>query len=126
MANLFEKTKSWLPARMKQCAGKSVTYARSGSSDVTLTAWVGNTLFAIEGRGEGAARVEWGERDYLIAAADMATVGLGEPRAGDQITETLPVEGATTFEVMPVAGEPAWRWADGDRTFYRLHAKKVS
>jgi hypothetical protein len=125
MASLFEKAEPWLPARMKQAGGKSVTYARAGSSDVTLTVWVGRTLFAIEGRGEGAARVEWGERDYLIAAADMADAGLGVPQVGDRITEVLPVEGAVTFELMPDSREPPWRWSDADRTTYRLHVKQV-
>lgn len=114
-----------LNRRLKQSAGVSVIYSRDGESPVPLTVVVGRTLFAVEPRFEGAARAEWGERDYLIVAADMELAGLGEPQAGDRITELLPVEGLTTFELMPDSREPAWRWSDADRTRYRCHMKRV-
>jgi hypothetical protein len=110
-----------LNRRMKSARGVEVTYTREGSDPVTITAWDGRTLFAVQPRGEGGARAEWGERDYLIVAADMTEAGLGEPQPGDRITED-----GVTYELMPSTTEPAWRWADQERARYRLHCKAVS
>lgn len=112
--------------RAKLSAGVSITYAR-GVDSVELTAWEGRTLFAIESRQEGAARVQWGDKDYLIVASELILDGdTVTPREGDRITQTLP-EGDVTFEVLPPnRGEPAWRYSDPQRTILRVHVKEVA
>ena len=68
------------------------------------------------------ARIEFGDRDYLITAADLT---FGEPALGDRITESIGSEGSRTFEVMtPNTGEPAWRYSDQGRTVWRIHTKE--
>lgn len=127
MSNLMSRARSMLARNLKQAAGVSVTYTR-GSSSVALSGdtavWVGNTLFKLQDA--GGLRMEWGERDYLIAAADLVIGGSRvEPAENDRITET--VNGtAMTFEVLPITGEPAWRWSDPGRTIYRIHVKRVA
>jgi hypothetical protein len=83
--------------------------------------WVGRTAFA--SNDVGKARVQWGDRDYLILAAALPA-GLGPPFEGDALLET--VNGVPCrFEVLqPDTGEPPWRWADESRTVYRLHVKQ--
>ncbi len=116
-----------------KAAGVSITYTRGATTltilDTDGAAWVGRTAFV--SNQNGAARVEWGDRDYLILASALA----GLPAAacidetpvaiGDRITEV--VEGASlTFEVMtPGTGEPAARFSDPTRTVVRLHCKQV-
>jgi hypothetical protein len=114
--NLFEKSKGWLRPRLEAAAGVTVTYTRLAAS-ITLTAVVGRTVFSsnqIEG-----ARVEFGDRDFLI---DAAALTFGEPQLGDRITEA-----GRVFEIVtPGTGEPAWRWSDPQHTAYRIHTKRVS
>jgi len=112
-----------LIARQKVAAvsGNTLIYRRGNTTiDLTNLAWTGRTVFA--SNLEGGARIEFGDRDYLIAVADLT---FGEPRTGDRITET--VGGVDyTFEVMtPDTGEPSWRFSDQGRTVYRLHTKQV-
>lgn len=119
--NLFAKAKQWLPAAVQTAAGVTVTYAR-GVEQVTLTAVVGRTAFA--SNEQGAARVEFGDRDYLIAVADLVIGGRAvEPADGDTVTDA----DGQRFEVKrPGTGEPAWRYSDPQRTTYRLHTKRTA
>ena len=121
MNNLFAKARAWLPAQLKLAAAVSVTYAR-GANSINLTPIVGRTVFA--SNMDGGARIEFGERDYLIFASDMASLGV--PAEGDRITEVI--DGLTSvFEVVPPAtGEPAWRWSDPGHTTYRIHMKRAA
>lgn len=122
--SLMSRGMSMLKSQLQSAAGVSVTYTR-GAYSVSLTAVVGRTVFA--SNLQGAARIEFGDRDYLIEAADLilnsATV---EPVKGDRITEV--VNGATmVFEAMiPSTGEPCWRYSDPARTILRIHCKRVS
>lgn len=123
---LLQRGQQMLNRRMGQAGGVTITYAR-GLTEVAIldedgAAWVGRTAFA--STQQGAARVEWGDRDYLILASALAA--LGEPQEGDRVTETI--EGVeTTFEVMtPGTGEPCWRYSDPTRTVVRLHVKRVT
>lgn len=116
---LFQKASSWLPAQAQRAAGETVTYTR-GAESITITAVLGRTVFAQNQ--EGAARIIWGDGDFLILAADLT---LGTPRVGDRIAVTLGGESAT-FEVQdPATSEPACRWSDVERTEYRIHTKWI-
>jgi len=112
-----------LNRRQKQARPVTVTYTR-GAQSATLTAWVGNTLFA-RTLDEPGASVVWGERDYFIEVADLVLGGVAvQPARGDKITETI--DGTTfVFELQTPTGEPAWRYSDADRTRYRVHTKKA-
>lgn len=118
---LMSRGAAALVRRKKQADGVAVTYTR-GATVVTLTVWVGRTAFSRLGTEPGPALV-WGDRDYLVAAADLVAAGLTEPRKGDRVTEA----GAGTFEVVPPdTGEPAFRFSDQTRLVYRLHVKRAT
>lgn len=106
-----------------QTTGNTITYTRvSGGPDVDLTnkAWDGSTAFRRIGVSDvGAAAVVFGDRDYLIPAADLGF----EPERGDRITETI--NGTpTVYEIVAPLDEPDWRWSDSGETRYRVHTKK--
>jgi len=75
--------------------------------------------------GYGGVRMEWTDRDFLIAPEDLILGGQKSlPERGDQIRETV---GTQTFvyEVLAPAGEPEWRWSDPHRKLLRIHTKQV-
>ena len=116
-----------LIARLQASAAPEgpVTYTRAagGTVDLTGKCWVGRTAFRRLPTGsEGEASVVWGDRDYLVPAAELG----GEPARGDRFTEAI--SGVdVTFEVMtPDVGEPEWRYSDAGRTVYRIHTQRVS
>lgn len=110
-----------LSTGLKNAAGVSVVYSRTGETSLNLTVVPGRTVFA--SNLDGGARIEFGDRDYLIDASDLT---YGEPSLGDRIAETI--DGTTTtFEIVtPNTGEPAWRWSDPAHTRWRIHTKQVS
>jgi hypothetical protein len=118
--NLFQKARSWLPAMEQKAAGETVTYTRGAESITLAAAVVGRTVFA--SNEEGAARISFGDRDYLIGVADLT---FGAPRIGDRVTQTI--DGAdVVFEIKDLdTGEPPWRFSDPDRTTWRVHVKRV-
>lgn len=117
---MLAKARAFLSAGLQTAAGVSVTYARQGETTLSLTAIPGRTVFS--STLDGAAKIEFGDRDYLVEAADLT---YGEPALGDRITEVI--DGTTTvFEIVtPNTGEPAWRWSDPSHTRWRIHCKKV-
>ncbi len=121
MSTLFAKLRDWLPSLAQQAAGVTVLYTRSGTTR-TITAVVGRTVFS--SNLDGGPRIEFGDRDYLIEADELAA--FGDPVLGDRITEVI--DGTTrVWEVKtPGTGEPAWRWSDPQHTRYRVHTVQVS
>lgn len=105
-----------LARQQKVAGGVSVTYRRSGT-DYTLTVWRGNELENVEIAGQSITRLDSTERDYLFLASDLS---IGEPAKGDRI-----IDNGETFELMPVQGNPIWRWSDESRTIRRVHVKQV-
>lgn len=121
MATLAERAAAMLTRRMKQTHGVSVVYSRATTGGaVTLTAWVGRTVFA--SNNDGGPAVEFGERDYLIEAADLT---LGEPEEADIVTEVIAGVSLRFRVSRPSTGEPAWRWSDPARTVLRVHCVRV-
>ena len=109
---------NWLAAQKQEWDSVEIEYVREGTP-LSIVAEVGRTLFT--SNLVNAARVEWGDRDYLILVADLT---FGEPVEGDRITEEINGD-ELTFEVVSPGGEPAWRYSDPHRTRYRVHCKQV-
>lgn len=122
--NLFERSNAWLERALGNAAGVEITYTRGIDSVVIEDVEVGRTAFA--SNMHNAARLEFSERDYLIPAASLILGGQAvTPRKGDRIAEVVAGE-LLTFELMtPATGEPAWRYSDPERTFLRVHVKRV-
>jgi len=108
----------WMSSRKFTDDGVAVTYAR-GATSVVTTAVQGRTMWDAMADVGPIIRVE--TPDFFVKVSSI--VALGEPRAGDTITE-----GARVFEVMaPTGGGAVWQWAHSpNRSVYRIHTKQVT
>lgn len=123
--SLISRGMSMLTRVLGQAAGTSVTVSRSGQTPLSLTAWVGRTVFAQQPEGFGGPAVVFGERDYLVPVSQHVFGGVQvPPQEGDQWAETI-AGVACLFEVFAPGGEPCWRFSDQTRQVYRVHTKRV-
>ncbi|GAB6184516.1 hypothetical protein [Thermopirellula anaerolimosa] len=123
MGDLLDDGLAWLAERLKVHASRPVIYRR-GTDETTVQAIVGRTLLKLDD-GYGGVRMEWTDRDFLIAADDLILAGQKAlPRRGDQIRETT---GGKTlvYEVLAPGSEPEWRWSDPHRRLLRIHTKQI-
>lgn len=104
MTDLLQTGTQWLAEKLKAHASRPIVYRR-GSDEVTVEAIVGRTLLKLDG-GYGGVRMEWTDRDFLIAAEDLILGGQRTlPKRGDQIRETR--DGKTlVYEVLAPGKEP--------------------
>ncbi len=123
MSDLLETAAQWLAEKLKAHASRPVVYRR-GADEVTVEAIVGRTLLKLDD-GYGGVRMEWTDRDFLIAAEDLILGGQRTlPQRGDQIRE--PQDGKiVVYEVLAPGSEPEWRWSDPHRKLLRIHTKQV-
>jgi hypothetical protein len=100
-----------------------VTYRR-GAEAIVVKATVGRTLFE-QDDGVGVV-VRMQVRDYLIDAADLVLEGEKSlPAKGDRIEE-IDAGQRHTYEVLPLGGEPHWRYSDPYRRTLRIHTKHIA
>jgi hypothetical protein len=121
MGDMLSEGLAWLAEKLKVHASRPIVYRR-GTDEVTLQAVIGRTLLKLDD-GYGGVRMEWTDRDFLIAAEDLILGGQRVlPERGDRILETH--DGKTlVFEVLAPGNEPEWRWSDPYRTLLRIHTK---
>lgn len=126
MSSLSDRGRAALIRRQKVAAGVTVTYTQTATGlSAQVTPWAGQTAF--RSQPDGGVRVEIGDRDYLLAVADLVVGGqLVTPVIGDTITET--VNGAPCVFAIetPESGEEAVRYSTQARDLYRIHTKRVS
>lgn len=120
--NMLAWGSEFLTKKLQAHGSVSVEYLR-GANKFTVTAMRGRIVHASNTQTAGA-KVEWGQRDYLIAASEFARVGLDGPQEGDQLIDVLNGQ-AIKFEVMRPLGEPGARQSDEEATAFRLHCKQV-
>lgn len=115
---------TWLRDQLKANASQEVIYRR-GAEEVTLKAVVGRTLLKLDD-GYGGIRMQWTDRDFLIAAEDLVLAGKKTlPQRGDQIEQTI--NGIKhIFEVLAPGNEPEWKWCDPHETMIRIHTTKLN
>ena len=123
MIDVLQDGLTWLRDQLKANASQEVIYRR-GAEEVTLKAVIGRTLLKLDD-GYGGVRMEWTDRDFLIAAEDLILGGQRVlPERGDRILETH--DGKTlVYEVLAPGNEPEWRWSDPYRTLLRIHTKLI-
>lgn len=120
---MLEEGLAWLSNALKSSVAKAVTYRR-GTEEVSVKATIGKTLLKLSDD-FGNVRMEWTDRDFLIAADDLVIAGEQVlPQRGDRIIEQ---QGTKTFvyEVLAPGGEPEWRWCDPCHKLLRIHTKEV-
>jgi hypothetical protein len=123
VADLLDKGSAWLESQRKKHATRDVTYRR-GAEAIVVKATVGRTLFE-QDDGVGVV-VRMQVRDYLIDAADLVLEGEKSlPAKGDRIEE-IDAGQRHTYEVLPLGGEPHWRYSDPYRRTLRIHTKHIA
>jgi hypothetical protein len=123
MSDMLQSGQIWLADQLKTHASRQVTYQR-GNQQTTVASTIGRTLLKLDD-GYGGVRMEWTDRDFLIAAADLRLSGLQVvPERGDRV---LDADGPLTviYEVMAFGGEPPWRFSDPFGTLLRIHTKRI-
>lgn len=112
------EAQEWLNDGRFTDRGRTVNYTRAGQT-VAVEVFTGRVTVVTRDRG-GVATVAR-SRDYFLrpAALDFGA-GPVRPAANDRITDPDPVEGGT-FDVVPLEGEPSWRWTDEFKILIRLH-----
>lgn len=119
MVSRFDQLTSLGLDRMRQNAGRTITYAR-GAGSVELTAVVGNS--GHDQLDDTGMPVTAQSRDYIVKASDLMIGGTDVlPVAGDEITD-----GTATFVVRSIGSDAAWRYSDAARTTLRIHTVEVS
>ena len=118
--DLLQSAAATLAQQLKRHAARSVRYRR-GQSELLIQAVIGRTQIELSDE-LGAVQVQWTDRDFLVSAADLVIGGQqSKPQAGDMIED-----GNRVYEVLVVAGEPQWRYADPYGVMIRIHAKLVA
>jgi hypothetical protein len=115
---------AWLADQLQAHASQPVVYQR-GSEQVALCATFGSTLLKLDD-GAGGIRMERTDRDFLIPAASLVLSGSpARPKEGDKVVY---VKGGLlhTYQVLPYANEPQWRWSDPFHIQMRIHTKRIS
>ncbi|QYU66072.1 hypothetical protein J4558_13785 [Leptolyngbya sp. 15MV] len=122
MTDLLEQGAAFLDDQRHRHMSRTVVYMR-GSDAKEMLATIGRTEFEQADDAGLIYRVE--SRDFLIRAADL-DLGAGpiQPRAGDQVRETVGTQ-VFVYEVNAPGGQPPWRFSDPYRRVMRVHTKFV-
>ena len=122
MADLLHQGSTWLENQRKKFVAREVTYRRGAEATVVL-ATVGRTTFEQD---DGAGIILHSQvRDYLVATADLELSGQPTlPARGDCIEE-VDAGQKFVYEVLPLGGEPCWRYSDPYRQTLRIHTKLI-
>lgn len=122
MPDLLATGAAWLADKLLQHAAQEVTYVR-GAESITLPATVGRREVLVE---TSVGIVERHEQwEFLLRTSDLVYGGVTvEPARGDRIKHVR--AGVThVYEVMPLAGEDAYRPSDPFGNLWRVHAKYI-
>lgn len=118
MADLLSSGASWLAGKLKNFAGRSVTYRRGSTSYSGLTATHQSQLYDVIQEDGIATSVRLD--DFIWTYADLPV----KPRQGDLIIETINgVE--QSFEVRPIGDLPCWELMESSESLAIVHTKRV-
>jgi hypothetical protein len=120
VADLLDAGFSWLERQRRRFLCQDVLYRR-GDVVLTAPATVGKTTFEVVSTNGILERIE--SRDFLIAAADLAVLGL--PQRGDRVVEVRDTQ-THTYEVLAPGRESHWRWSDPGHRCLRIHTKHLT
>lgn len=102
-------------------AGVEIRYER-GSVSRTFAAVPGDERSQADGGGFG---VTARDREWIIAAADIAEAGFDAPKSGDRI-EHIADGVLTRYQVQRGDAADAWRWSDPGQTRMRVRSSQIS
>lgn len=107
----------------RSVAGERVTYQRGETTIENVSAVIGSTPFRIDNdlaRHTASQIVR--SVDFLIGVDALAELDSpSHPQRGDRIVRAS----GEQYDVLPINGEPEWRFVDAAQTEYRIHTKRV-
>jgi hypothetical protein len=128
VSTIFDDAVDFLNASLNANAGIAVTLSRktdTGTVTCDAVAVIGRTVFSRVRKGTAGPSIEFGLRDYFVAAADYKLGDTGEvvePADGDRIIDDL---AGKLFELRPIEGEKSWRYSDPEFRTLRLHVQEI-
>jgi hypothetical protein len=104
--------------------GLTATYSRDTVSGPITVAPARHKHFA---QSESGLTIQGEDRDWLIKASELVTLGLGEPQSGDEIRVDLAGDGinVSVYTVMNEPGEKCFVDSDGTNRELRVHSKNI-
>lgn len=109
--------------RHRQLTTSGLIYAR-GDDYLTLDGTRGQSI--AEAADADGVVMEVVSDDWIFRAEDLVLAGAAfEPRQGDRIDEITAAGLWRSYEVMPLAGAPCWRYQSAHRIGVRVHTKCV-
>jgi hypothetical protein len=122
MSDMLQTGAAWLKDKLQGFAAHDVTYTRPGAGSVTVKATVGQQVYRSVDPDTGRTVLFRSDRDFILDPAKLVIGGNAvTPAEGDRI-----LDGADTFEAIPLNGEPCSRPTDGFGKLVRVHTLKVS
>ena len=125
--DLMSKGMAWLGKMRRRHGSTLVVYERAGHTEaetrrLRVMAALGRSGAEAEGS-VPSLRIDAGDIDFLIAAADLALDGVPfEPGRDDRII--LAANGGIhVYDLLPRDGDPPWRWSDPQKTTYRISGR---
>jgi len=124
--DLMSKGMAWLGRMRRRHCSVPVVYERAGHTELeTRRLHVMAALGRSGAEAEASVpslRIDAGEIDFLIAAADLSINGVPfEPGRDDRIILTAGGR-IHVYDLLPRGGDPPWRWSDPQKTTRRIHA----
>ncbi len=108
--------------RDTDATGQSVIYTRGGTARTLVATPMREQDDGVAVPSPGTRSADR-QREYVIVYSDLTANGFGEPAVGDRITEIINGD-SVVFEVVRNRTEPAWRWADTERTRVIVHTRE--
>lgn len=119
MSDLTKTGVDWLQQQRSAHMSQTVTYSR-GAQTAIVSATRGSSNYE-ELDADGIVHRHQ-TRDYIVRTADMLLGGSPiKPQDGDRV-----LDGAQTYVVVSLNGDPPWRYTDAHRSGMRIHTKLVS
>lgn len=115
LASRFDK----LGTRMKELNQNSLTYKRSGSSDITIDNFTPGQIDVTQQGVESVILVTEKAQDFIFDASDLSSLNPSVPKIKDQI-----VWGSNTYEVFSINDE-LYTYTTSSRQRIRVHTKQV-
>lgn len=114
--DLLDQGRDWFASQRKTHNSRAIIYRPiAGGNPIPVEqATIGRTM-ASQSYEYGVV-LKTPVRDYLIDAGDLPA----PPEQGDII-----VDQGIAYQVGPIGDEPPWRWTDGYRRVYRIHAQEI-
>lgn len=117
MPDMMADAATWFTNQLADNLSQTVTYRRGGLS-VSLAA----TKCMVRAESTPEGNIDFNPCDWLIKASAVILGGeTVEPNKNDVIEES----DGQKWQVLPLAGEPEFRYSDQFRTCYRIHTKRT-